>query len=154
MKVYDRKENPILLQSNYFEMFLSLCAFSIQISIISNMSDSQHPIVAFITYPSSSEEDSDLSSFARKMVDKHLAACVNVLDGIRSFFTWEGNVDEETEHLLIVKSTRERYSELEAYVQEEHPYDVPEIIVFPIEEGASSYLEWISACVTQEELST
>ncbi|MBK1734377.1 divalent-cation tolerance protein CutA [Halorhodospira abdelmalekii] len=78
-------------------------------------------------------------------VEASLAACVNIVSGISSVFYWEGAVQEEAEWLLVIKTSDVAYSELESYLQANHPYDLPEIIACPIEKGLSGFLEWISA---------
>ncbi len=102
-------------------------------------------LLVLITYPE--DTDTDAESFARTLVDRDLAACVNVLDEVRSFFQWEGNLEEANENLLIAKTTRGVYSSLEAYVSEHHPYDEPEVIGLSLSEGSASYLSWIQECL-------
>ena len=81
---------------------------------------------------------------AQDVVTEKLAACVNVLPEVQSFFSWVGKVDTASEHLLIIKTTANKYEALEAYVKKVHPYELPEIIAVPIEAGLTAYLEWIN----------
>jgi len=76
-------------------------------------------------------------------VEGHLAACVNLISPIRSIYRWEGKIWDEKEWLLIIKTQKDRFEELEKKVKSLHSYSVPEIISLPISEGSSSYLRWI-----------
>ena len=90
--------------------------------------------------------DSDSAfNLAREIVHLRLAACVNVLAPVRSVYRWEGRDEEATEYPLLIKSTDERYAELEAAIRARHPYSVPEIIAWPIAAGSSAYLRWVEA---------
>ena len=100
---------------------------------------SNDPIVVLITAGSSAEAE----AIARRLVETHLAACVNILPQIRSLFWWEGKVSEEQEILLLVKSRRPLFDKLAAAVQELHSYTVPEVIALPIQFGTEKYLQWI-----------
>ena len=85
---------------------------------------------------------------ARILVGKELAACVNIVPGISSIYTWKAEICEDQEVLLIVKTRSDLFDSLSAAVAKEHPYDVPEIIAMPVVAGAASYLHWIDE-VTQ-----
>ena len=80
---------------------------------------------------------------AHSLVEEHLAACVNLISPIRSIYRWEGKIWDEREWLLIVKTQRQRFGELERKVKSLHSYAVPEIIGLPIVEGSFSYLNWL-----------
>jgi periplasmic divalent cation tolerance protein len=82
-------------------------------------------------------------NLARALVHLRLAACANVLSPATSFYRWEGREEEATEVPLLLKSTRERYAELERAIRERHPYSVPEIIAWPIAHGFAEYLSWV-----------
>lgn len=97
-------------------------------------------IVIFITC--GSEEEA--LKIAHSLVEEHLAACVNLISPIRSIYRWEGKIWDEREWLLIVKTQRQRFEELERKVKSLHSYSVPEIIGLPIVEGSSSYLNWLA----------
>lgn len=84
-------------------------------------------------------------SLARTLVERRLAACVNVLAPCRSTYRWEGKLQTDEEHPVLIKTTRERYAALEAALREGHPYDVPEIIAMPVERGLPAYLDWVRA---------
>jgi periplasmic divalent cation tolerance protein len=86
---------------------------------------------------------------ARSLVEKRLAACGNILAGpVDSIYRWKGKVKQAREALLILKTTRKRFVQLQAAVRRLHSYEVPEIIALPITEGFADYLKWISDCTS------
>jgi periplasmic divalent cation tolerance protein len=84
------------------------------------------------------------TELARALVEERLAACGNVLPGVRSVYRWQGTVQEETEALLLLKTTRGRFDALRDRVTELHPYDVPEVLALPVEAGSAPYLAWLA----------
>ena len=82
-------------------------------------------------------------NLAREVVQLRLAACANVLAPATSFYRWEGREEQATEHPVLIKSTAARYSQLEEAIRRLHPYDVPEIIAWPVERGLPEYLRWV-----------
>ena len=80
---------------------------------------------------------------AIKLIDMKLAACVNVLPGIRSIYRWQGKRETVDEHLLIIKTQRECYDRVQDTLRAHHPYELPEIIAVPIVEGLTEYLKWM-----------
>ncbi len=92
--------------------------------------------------------DTDASAFARAVVEERLAACVNVLSPMESFYRWEGNVQRDVERQIVMKTSRARIAALWERMRELHPYDVPEFIVVPIVEGNDGYLRWIGESTT------
>lgn len=82
---------------------------------------------------------------ARALVEERLAACGNVVPAIRSIYRWEGSVHDEGEALLVLKTRAARVDALRARVLELHPYQVPEVLVLPVEAGSEAYLAWIAA---------
>ena len=82
---------------------------------------------------------------AEALIAKQVAACVNILAPCRSFYRWKGAVQRDEEHPMLIKTTTERYSALEAAVRAGHPYELPEIIALPVERGLPAYLEWVAA---------
>jgi len=97
------------------------------------------PIVVFVTC--GSEEEA--LKIANALVESRLAACANLVAPIRSIYRWEGKIWDEKEWLLIIKTEKHRFEELEKRVKFLHSYSVPEIISLPVEEGSSAYLNWI-----------
>src|SRR4051812_42668065 len=89
----------------------------------------------------STEEEGE--RLARLLVDARLAACVNVIPRVRSFYRWEGAIESANECLLLIKSSRERFDSLRARLQEAHSYQVPEVLALPVIEGATNYLTWV-----------
>jgi periplasmic divalent cation tolerance protein len=87
-------------------------------------------------------------NIARTVVEKHLAACVNIVThAIESFYIWKGRVEDSSEYLLIMKTSTERLAELEKEVLSLHSYDTPEFIVLPIVAGSEAYLSWLGSSV-------
>lgn len=89
------------------------------------------------------------ATLARALVDERLAACVNIVGGVRSVYRWEGQVQEEDEVLCLVKTRPELLSALSARVATLHPYQVPEILAFEVMDGSSAYLEWLEASTSR-----
>ena len=79
------------------------------------------------------------------LIEQRLAACVNILAPCRSVYRWKGAVQHDEEHPMLIKTTRERYSELEAAIRAGHPYELPEIIALPIGPGLPAYLQWVES---------
>lgn len=107
------------------------------------------PQLVLVTYPEDIEPGP--GSFAESLVADELAACANVLDGVDSYFHWEGSLEQASEVLLLLKTSDRVYNRLEAAVRERHPYDEPEVIGFEIDRGADSYLNWVLDSLLPEE---
>ena len=96
------------------------------------------PVVVLCTFP-----DLDQArQIGAALVERQVAACVNLLPGVESIYRWEGKVERAGEVLALIKTTR--YSDLEAAIRELHPYEVPEIIALPVVAGLPAYLKWLS----------
>ena len=80
---------------------------------------------------------------ADALIEKKLAACINILAPCRSVYRWQGAVQHEEEHPMLIKTTPERYAALEAAIRAGHPYELPEIVAVPIERGLPAYLNWV-----------
>jgi periplasmic divalent cation tolerance protein len=96
-------------------------------------------VVVFVTCGTEKEA----LKIAHSLVEKRLAACVNLVSPVRSIYQWEGKIWDEKEWILIIKTQKERFKELERIVKSLHSYSVPEIIGLPIVKGSSSYLKWL-----------
>lgn len=93
-------------------------------------------------------EGGGAKSLAESLVCERLAACVNILPGLVSVYSWQGALESSAESLLLIKTERQAYPRLEARLRELHPYELPEIIALDIERGLPDYLHWISQCLT------
>jgi periplasmic divalent cation tolerance protein len=98
-------------------------------------------IAVYMTFPS----ESVALEVAEALVGQRLAACVNVVPGIVSFFRWEGAVTREREVVAIAKTTRDRLDALVSVVQGTHPYELPCIVAYGAEGGLVPFLEWVEA---------
>ena len=85
---------------------------------------------------------------ADALIQKRVAACVNILAPCRSVYRWKGAVQHDEEHPVLIKTTRESYAALEAAIREAHPYELPEIVAVPIERGLPAYLDWVATQTT------
>jgi periplasmic divalent cation tolerance protein len=89
----------------------------------------------------------DAERLARALVERGLAACVNVVPGVTSVYRWQGKVEAEAEHLLVIKTTAEGFEPLRAALVSLHPYEVPEVVALPVRGGHGPYLAWLDASV-------
>ena len=87
--------------------------------------------------------EADAAALARTLVADRLAACVNVLPAMTSFYRWKGRLEEEREQQLVIKTAADRVPALAARLQELHPYEVPELLVLRVSDGSDAYLAWI-----------
>ena len=96
-------------------------------------------LIVLTTTPNPEEAE----SLARKIVEAKLAACVQVLPPVRSFYVWKGEIQAEAEHLLLIKTLPEKYEQLETFIRFTHSYEVPEIAALSAEKVSESYLRWL-----------
>jgi periplasmic divalent cation tolerance protein len=96
-------------------------------------------IVVFMTAASGEEA----TRLADMLVGAHLAACVQILPEIESVYRWQGKIERSSEVLLLAKTTRGKFDELEREVRALHSYDTPEIVAVPVMAGSAPYLEWL-----------
>ena len=89
----------------------------------------------------------EAQKIARALVDRRLAACVNIVPGIESVYRWQGAVESAQEWLLIVKTTAAAFERVRDAIKELHSYDLPECIAVPIERGSAQYLAWLGESV-------
>jgi len=104
-------------------------------------------LVVFVTCGS---EDEALK-IARALVEGKTAACVNIVSPLRSIYRWEGKIWDEKEWLLIIKTRRKKFKEIEGKVRSLHSYSVPEVIGLPIVEGFAPYLQWLEEMTDSSE---
>ena len=97
-------------------------------------------IVVFMTAASGEEA----ARLADMLVGAHLAACVQILPEMESVYRWQGKIERQSEVLLLAKTTRAKFDELEREVRALHSYDMPEIIAVPVITGSAPYLDWLS----------
>jgi periplasmic divalent cation tolerance protein len=103
-------------------------------------------LIVLVTAPNAEEA----SRIADALVGGRLAACVNILSGIESVYRWEGRVARDSETLMIIKTTEERYAALEQQVKALHSYATPEVVAIRIERGAEAYLKWLGESVAPQ----
>lgn len=82
-------------------------------------------------------------ALAHVLVEKQLAACVNILPGARSIYRWQGKIEEAEECVLVIKSRRDLFEALKEALASQHSYEVPEVIALPIADGSEAYLAWL-----------
>ncbi|MCK5228887.1 MAG: divalent-cation tolerance protein CutA [Desulfobulbaceae bacterium] len=90
------------------------------------------------------ENEDDAKKIAELLVKRRLAACVQIVGPVTSYFRWDGKIDTAGEYQVIIKSRTDLFPELESVLTEAHPYDVPEILAIPILAGGEGYLNWLS----------
>lgn len=103
------------------------------------LSHSQEAVVVLSTVADSDQA----GALARDLLSRRLAACVTVLPDARSVFIWDGAVQEERECLLLIKTHPDRLDDLQAYLTDRHPYEVPEFLVLSADRGSTAYLQWL-----------
>lgn len=102
----------------------------------------------FVQVTTTTETREDAERIARALVERRLAACAQIVGPIHSVYWWEGAVQRSEEWMCILKTSEERFHDLEEAIGEVHPYDVPEVLAVPVVAGNRSYLDWLD-----EELS-
>ena len=110
-----------------------------------------HVMPEYIELVTTVEHRQDAQRIARTLVEKRLAACVHLVGPIESVYRWQGNIETTEEWQCRVKTRRDRYEAVEQAIRQIHPYQVPEILVFPIEAGGADYLAWLDDAVRSDE---
>lgn len=88
-------------------------------------------------------DEQSADALARQLIERRAAACVNRLAPCTSTYRWEGKVETATEVPLLIKTTRAAWPRLEQLIREAHPYELPEIVAVPVEQGLPAYLDWV-----------
>ena len=104
-------------------------------------SAADEPVVVLLTAANGEEA----VRLADMLIGAHLAACVQILPEMESVYRWEGKIERQPEILLLAKTVRSKFDELETEVRALHSYDTPEIIAIPILAGSTPYLDWLRA---------
>ena len=91
------------------------------------------------------EHKADAEKIAKTLVEKQLAACVQIIGPLTSYFQWQGKLDSAQEYLCLIKSREDLFPQLETAIKDLHPYEVPEIVASPITKGGKDYLNWLAA---------
>lgn len=143
-----RSSVPVTLQQNEVtaEASMSTTSAAGDQPEIGPYEPGQHSI-AYVTTP----DEKSAKALARKLVERKLAACVNIIPGLTSVYEWEGKLNEDHETLLMIKTRTTRVDELAKFVRENHPYSAAEVISVPIENGNPPYLEWLSRSVPERK---
>jgi len=102
-------------------------------------------LVVLTTTPGFSEG----ALLAEKLVNAHLAACVQIVPQILSVYVWEGTVQKENEQLLLIKTTEEKYAAVEQFITENHSYDVPEVVAIDSAHVSRSYRDWLEQTLSK-----
>ena len=105
-------------------------------------------IVVFSTCSTAEEA----ARIARKLIEGRLAACVNIAPSVKSFYRWNGKIEESDECLLVIKSSRDRFEKLRIELEKAHTYEVPEVVAVPVVDGAPNYLNWIDRELHETEV--
>ena len=93
-------------------------------------------------------DEAEAQTIAQELVERRVAACVNIVPRIQSIYRWEGKVETAEEFLLIIKTTKVRSADVKSAIRELHSYDLPECIVISMEDGSAEYLKWIEESVS------
>lgn len=102
-------------------------------------------LVVLTTVP----DEAEAEKLARSIIEEKLAACVQILPAMTSVYFWEGKVQTEREHLLLIKTLEEEFDELSDFIRANHSYDVPEIVAIEAEKVSEQYLEWMRGVTSQ-----
>ena len=97
------------------------------------------------------EERAQAEDIAETLLAEKLAACIQVVGPISSYFRWQGKREKSTEYLCLIKSRRYLYEKIEAAIKRVHPYEVPEILAVPVVAGSAAYLDWLAHEVREEK---
>lgn len=107
------------------------------------LDEARHPIqLVLTTCPDKNSAD----VLATSLVESGLAACVNIIPGLESVFTWQGEAARETEWLLLIKAPRDKFAQISAHIDQLHPYELPECVAVPIDAASAAFAAWVVQC--------
>jgi len=95
-------------------------------------------IVILCTVP----DEATAEKMAKGLLEERLAACVNAIPGVKSFYRWQGKIETDNEIQLLIKTRSKRFDELAAWISANHPYEVPEVVAIPASQVSDAYLAW------------
>jgi len=110
-----------------------------QLTLLPNEAMADEALLVFSTFP----DVATARRIGRQLVEERCAACANLLPPVESIYWWEGKVENANETLVLFKTSADRYNALETTLRQLHPYEVPEIISFRVEQGLPEYLHWV-----------
>ncbi len=97
----------------------------------------------FVTILSSAGSQIEASQIAQTLIDEDLAACISIVPGVTSLYTWKGKTESSFEVLMVIKALYQKFDQLKKKIVELHSYEVPEILMLPIIGGSERYLQWM-----------
>ncbi len=100
-------------------------------------------LVVFVTVP----KEEEAVKISKTLVEEKIAGCINIIKNVRSIYSWEGKIEDDTEVLMIIKTTSDLFEKLEKRVKSLHSYTVPEIIAIKIKKGSENYLKWLDEVI-------
>lgn len=103
-------------------------------------------LIVLTTTPNVEEAE----TLAHKIIEARLAACVQILPEMKSFYIWEGEIQKDPEHLLLIKTLEENFENLRKFIQANHSYSVPEIVAISSEKVSENYLGWMKDCLSAQ----
>jgi len=116
----------------------------------SNSEPDSNYLVVLNTCP----DEAIAETIAETLVSQRLAACVNIFPKIRSIYSWQGNIERDNEVLLLIKTHKDQFQELQHIIQKLHPYELPEIVAVSLAAGSNDYLNWINQSVGHDFLNS
>ncbi|MCC6916103.1 divalent-cation tolerance protein CutA [Nitrosomonas sp.] len=112
------------------------------------MTGSPQILLVLTSFP----DNAHARELAELLVDRRLAACVNILQEGTSVYRWQNQIEAASEFPVLIKTTRQRYEAVEQAIKSLHPYELPEIIAVPVDNGLSAYLQWIAHETTEPNI--
>lgn len=91
-------------------------------------------------------------NLAKVLVEKRVAACVNIVNNVESIYEWQGKLEQDSESMMIIKSNSEKSAALKEIIEKEHPYDCPEVITLEVKSGSEKYINWIHETLDKKPL--